>query len=475
MDPSSINRQAAMYAAGDAVASRFAIGTRGVHRRGPQPTGVGAQLRPVPLHQIPNLVPPPNGGGEDFVQKLERYYTVASLYTLERKKDGFARQMLQGDELEVLERVAAFDQQYAPNGTCSFCRILNGLLYYRQYQRGGEWIPPVESINHAARVSPGFDPDTNVSDVFLDKQQWLVRGPLRALQMVLVLHPVLWHETSPDLFRSSDPALKGSGTGFLWEIDVREGETLWDRFRRWTVARETGKPGYIWETVGWQWNGDITADVQNIIRIEGMTFDITNELFRLEYDYALEECLQSSFGVAFEPTGLDVDGGRCALSAKPVSEVKPEDVKHLTARDLAHLGIGYGEEAEALYVKSNAIPEHRALESEEDLDDEKWAEYARDRVVARARRLRDAWGEEPWLVTSSLSKRFRFTAPINSPIELWSSLTYSAPSLLVMFMNRAVSLPAQLVASDSISPEIAKIANQFVRPVATSSRQEQKS
>jgi len=461
MEPNLMSRQAAMVAVSNAVASRFALGTTGMHRRGPAPSGVAARLLPVPLHLVPSLsVSPERAAAEGAASRLTRYATAASLYTLERKEGGFARQVLRGrGELDVLSRVAALDKN--KNRSCAYCRLLNGLLYHRPLGRKwGDQFPPVEPVNHEARITPTFDPDTSVSNVVLTKQQWLVRGPERAKQLVLVLHPLLWHETNPDLFRATDPARPRQEGGFgpSWERDLDPSEDLVGRFHRWNRARDNPRTrsGYLWEIVAWPWNQNLSAEVQNIIRVDRQVFFAAPDLVELEFDYALEECLESNFGVAFERSGLDVDGGRCELTAKPISKLELSDVAHLTVRDLAHLGVGYGDDPATWRLY--ASPE-QLVEPTTDGDKQLLNVEALEAVRKRADALQHGWGgDQPWLVTSTLTKRFRFTAPLNGPIELWSALNFSAPALLVMFMNRAASLPAHLVGSGDISPNISRIA-----------------
>jgi hypothetical protein len=442
MDPDARKTQAAFMAANSAVAARFTGGQYGLHRRVPWPANAPAKIRPPALYDIPSLLSPPEPGEyEDAWRRVTRYSTAALLYAVERKGDGHTRRMLNANgELELLDHVANLDARTkdSRNETCSYCRIFNGLCYY--VPDPGK-APDIEPLSHEARTTPGFDADTNVSEATLTGQQWLVRGPIVALQILLQSHPLLWKEAAPAIFQRSSPARERGTRPHTYFEPALEELPLEARFDAWTRSAESGLE-YVWEDVTWPWNQDISSEISNVIRIEQLGFEVAADALALAYRYALESCVQSSFGVAFERSGLDVDGGHFRGAAKPISRLEEEDLKGLTARDLAHLGAGYNsDEEKRLYHFSSG---RSASEGET------FARHAREKVERRARELAADWGEEAWLVTTNASKRLRFTAPLNGPIELWAALTYSAPATLVGFLNQSTSLPAHQPTSGAI-------------------------
>ena len=427
MDPNVRKTQAAVMVATRAVAARFTDYGKGLHRRIPWPSNAPMSLRPHALEEIAALLPPPEGEEEDDYRKITRFSTAALLYSLERKSNGQASRLLRsGRELDLLAHVADLDAQTkkTKNESCSYCRIFNGLCYYQQKPGEPAWAPDIEPLSHEARTTPSYDPDTNISAATLHGQQWLVRGPELALGILLQAHPLLWQVSAPAIFQRSAPAREvGRRPHLHWETFLEE-QPIEARFREWNRLAEASTQ-YIREDVTWPWNQDIASEISNIIRIEKLALDLTRDMASLKFEYALEECLQSSWGVSWERSGLDVDGGYYRGSAKRVSHMTAEDVKDLKPRDLAHLGAGYRSARErSLYF--DPAHEHQT--------------NAEQAVRERANQLQEIWKEEPWLVTASSTKRLRFTTPLNGPIEVYAALSNSAPVVLVNFLNQSNSL-----------------------------------
>jgi hypothetical protein len=81
---------------------------------------------------------------------------------------------------------------------------------------------------------------------------------------------------------------------------------------------------------------------------------------------------------------------------------------------------------------------------------EKLKDNVLELIAERARSMSRVWSEagDYWLVSLKASKRLRFTTPVDGPPELWALLTWSAPALLFVFINRGtLQLPHFLVDS----------------------------
>jgi hypothetical protein len=172
----------------------------------------------------------------------------------------------------------------------------------------------------------------------------------------------------------------------------------------------------------------------------------------MHYEYSLEECQQTSFGLGIERSGLDIDAGEYRGVAKRVFRgekvlLNADDVRHVTRRDLVHmdlLGAYQQFSAKRGESKKSATTPHlqelaQGWRSTENLLD---PDVTRQVVAARARQLSEAWqgrmrgNTDYWLVSLGASKRLRFTTPVEGPPELWAALTWTAPALLFMFINR---------------------------------------
>lgn len=238
---------------------------------------------------------------------------------------------------------------------------------------------------------------------------------------------------------------------------------------------------YLYESVSYQQNEYLTADVDNIIRIDDWSirgfgeheapksrvrsrrlieswslndFNVPRHELEIKFNYALESCLCSSYGVVSEQGGLDIDDGHYVGSAKPISEVQPADVAALDWRDFDHLDAYCSHEAlrggasEALYTTV-----HRPGEQPWKGKNQRAVELSNrcDKLKTMVRHLRTHWRApwcdyEPWLLTISTSKRLRYTMPQHSPVELFSLLTFSAPAFLFSFVNGAVCHAPHVVA-----------------------------
>jgi hypothetical protein len=187
--------------------------------------------------------------------------------------------------------------------------------------------------------------------------------------------------------------------------------------------------------------------------------------------------VRSNFGIAWEPSGLDIDGGEFSAEAKPLRSIiraleeyvrKPDqpNVDRLDADDqrlvqplakLAHL-----KRRDILELQASASVAHdRPKNFDEELYDG-WSSqdtFQSDKVdpgkviksdavdpgkVIKALRtvheqLESKFpGETFSLLTVSASKRLHFTLPENGPVELWFFLTWMAPAILFTFLSRAI-------------------------------------
>jgi hypothetical protein len=222
-------------------------------------------------------------------------------------------------------------------------------------------------------------------------------------------------EAAAPMFERSDPAVHRPGRGGGWNAPRLDAAGRERAIADW---REAGE-GFVYENVGWAWNEYFGSKAENIIRIKNLVDGDDGR--RLDFDYTLEKCLITNFGVAWERGGLDIDTGTYRGRIKSVAELTEDDVPDNAAP-------GYPDEKVPLGAREAEL----ALSA---------PQLKAQRLAALRRRGEDlahAWGEPAFLVTISASKELRYTRLENSPDELRAFLNWTSPALLFVFINRSV-------------------------------------
>ncbi len=362
-----------------------------------QTARVGAA--PWPAALFPRLTPPSVGGlpalfdwnGQndgDKEIKNARATAVALLNTVpESFDDGLLDSLLTKKEKE--SRVLADHREKIrtlgkDQKICRYCDLKNSLIYGKDSKN---WN--AVSINHDANITARFDPRTCVSTGKIANFQVLVPNLAAAQEIVRRAHPLQWAEAAPTLFIRSDAA---EPRGNEWLTLPQSRDTSIAEWRK----KSKADPRYVYESVSWPWNEYAAAAVENIIKISGFVDDAGKTL---SYDYSLESCIRSSFGVAWEDGGLDVDAGSYSANISALN----------TAGGDLVLNQGYSDKTGALTRPADTL--QRLAES---LD---WS--------------------DAHLVTISASKALRYTMPKNSPPEMRGFLNATAPALISTFLTRS--------------------------------------
>lgn len=368
------------------------------------PPGLYARFQPPSLDRVAKLLSPRGPVAADPEINMARVSAVAQL---SGRFDRHARALLKGAEREVLKQDATKLRDDHVK-TCRHCAICQRLQY-------GEHLPRAVTINHGARIDSDFDPDSNVSRAAIANHQMFVRGEALARTVITMAHPLRWVEAASPMFERSDPAIYRPGRAGGWNAPRLDTA---DRERAIGDWREAGE-GFVYENVGWAWNEYFGSKAENIIRIKNLID--REDGHRLEFDYTLEKCLITNFGIAWERGGLDIDTGTYQGRVKAVSELTEDDIPGNAAP-------GYPDEK----VAADTLEAERRLSA---------PELKAQRLQALRRRgdeLSHAWGEPAFLVTISASKQLRYTRLQNSPDELRAFLNWTSPALLFVFINRSV-------------------------------------
>jgi hypothetical protein len=407
------------------------------------PVGLPSRLRPANVSDLPRLFRPDN---ETEPRRLARLSSAALVYSVDKKTTAYPERILRHDEVPLLKQLrASFTPpapgMVSPDRSCPHCRLLYGAFYRKAKAEHG--CPPIAVVNHSAHVNVTIDPDTNITEASIDNFQVLVPQPIAA-KMLELSHPLDWAETPGSMFLQSDPVDRDG------KVDPTLGDTVDKARPRWE-QRAAGEGAFVLENVVWPLNEDIDARSENVIAIHN--FDRPPEgnyggAETLRFDYSLERCVRSNFGIAWERSGLDVDAGRYEAEAIPVDNLFAKELDEasplakLKRRDLLEMAAGYDPAAEAKL-------HHGWGRDEEDVKP-----YEIVEVVQRLGGfLEKAWGLPFVLLRVSASKRLHFTIPENGPMELWHILTWTAPSFLFTFLNCAVCLaPHQLIDSMLLAP-----------------------
>jgi hypothetical protein len=420
---------AGLFAAASAVAAKRAI------RRPPGPGVIPRGIRLPRIQDTPHLFEETHDS-PDPDHKLARIAAASLLYTVEKKPGGYAERLLRPEERDVLRAVHR-ERDRGPkkkDTRCRYCHLSSALYNRSLYANAAGGYDPHASqkfvvVRHSATVKPSFDPETYVSSARIDNYQVLLPKEL-AIALVNRSHPLSWHKAAPKLFLVSVPA---APTRTSWRQAPEIPPDKWQA--------DAGKEAFLYERVAWAFSSDAMSQIDNAIRISNLKPEQDAHSCSLSFDYDLQSCLDSNFAIIQEPGGLDLDGGFSDSRACHPDAIKVADLKGMTKRDRVQLDLAPNDDQ---VVPSDA-PDSLAL-SEKELEE----------VVKELQKMaRDLGGaDDPWwLVTISASKELRFTAPGNTPVDLWGTLTYLGPALVFTFVNRAVCQAAADLTS--LSPAVA--------------------
>lgn len=373
----------------------------------PAPGGAYARFRPMSLDRVAQTLGKAGPGRLDPELELARVDAVAQLSGRHERN---AVALLSSDERERYRKRVDLHRKLRTEDAvdCRYCAI-------SQLLRDPDGKPArAVAVNHGARIETGFDPATNVSTGSVTDYQMFVRGEALARKVIELAHPLRWVQAAPSLFERADPALRlGGGRWRSPELD--------DAARAQAIAawgRNGG--GFIYEKVGWAWNEYFDAKAENVLRIDNLVAPDNHQT--IAFDYTLEKCLLTNFGVAWERGGLDVDNGQYRGRITPLHALEARDVP-------ANALDGYpliASDAKSLAEERLKTPEERTT-------------YRLNRLVDFGQHLKEEWGgTTPVLVTLSASKSLRYTRLQNSPDELRAFLNWTSPSLLFVLLNRLV-------------------------------------
>lgn len=386
------------------------------------------QLRPSGLGDLERLF---NRDDETSFARVSRLSSAGLVYSVNKKSAVQPAKILRGPERLVLHDLhGKRDGQFNTDRSCPHCRLFLGSLY--QDRKRWRHLPPIAVVNHSARVNIGFDPETNISEASIRDFQVIVPRDV-ASKMIGLAHPLRWADRAGWLFRRSDPVNSDGTRAHDFRGSRDQAQARWEQ-----RAQKEGE-AFILEDVVWPVNEDLNAASENIIRIRNWE----RADWSLSYRYSLECCLRSNFGIAWEPSGLDIDGGRYDAWAIPMSRVDfQQDMTEalfgrMRRRDLLEMSSSYREQDAELLYKGWSDPETDYCQS--DKVDAK-AIITELRVVGQ--KLESTWPELApfYLMNISASKELHFTIPENGPIELWHLLTWTAPAFLFAFLNHAVCM-----------------------------------
>jgi len=397
-----------------------------------------SRIHPSSLGDIPRLF---GRKAESVAGRVARLSAAALLYSA-NKNVTQPEKILRGREQNVLTTLDGDIKKHeTTDRSCPHCRLLNGALY--EDSKIWRKLPPIAIVNHNARIDVEFDPETNVSHASIDRFQVVVPQEV-ARQAILLAHPLRWDQTPGGLFQRTYPS---DANGERSEIGVQV-EELWEI----AAAKKSG--AFVYEDVVWPLNEDVRASSENVIRILNFRRDGDS---LLKYDYDLQRSIRSNFGVAWEPAGLDLDGGRFDAHAVPLNSLNDRAVADMAfptsvmrrnvyaikaiydaeASDALSRGWSKVEEPQPTYLPE-AVKPAEMIEALQELNRKFEAKWPRLKPFH--------------LLTVSASKELHFTIPENGPIELWQTLTFTAPAVLFMFLNQAVCLAPHVLLDHLVNP-----------------------
>ena len=269
--------------------------------------------------------------------------------------------------------------------------------------------------------------ESNISSAKIDDYQLLL-SENSAVQVLGRSNPLNWQKGAPDLFQSVVPARRvRERPNQTWVRDPHRDPVNWQQ--------AASKVDYIYESAIWPWSETVTLGVDNVLAISGFESSYLDPREKvLRYTYALERCMRSDYGVITEElSGLDIDGGHVDGRAVPVAKLSEPDASKLNVDDLRRL------------VTKHELDERLGHGCEARLEPDKKRQLAQE-ILGQIGAKKEY---EPWLLTISSSKRLRYTVPQSLPVDLWASLTWTAPALLYTFINRAVCQLPQFVEEEA--------------------------
>jgi hypothetical protein len=448
MDKAAARTYSAILAASSNLVSKHAV------LRSPPPPTLPGQLSTPHVNDIPSLLRGSTSGRQAREVEVARATAAALHYSLAKRRTGLTERLLNPEghkHLAHVEQLGSHREHAAAKSqrlrqarrekgdrTCRYCTLFNAMLYGSDPAKH-----PIEVVNHSAHVRASFDPDSNVSSAGIgvdgdDDPPFQVLVPEQvARAMIRLAHPLAWPFAAPDLFQETRQVRR---KGNYWDID----RSMLDLTQRRDAWLNAAGPRYLYELVSWPWNEQSRAEIENVLRVDNFKCLENRDEVAMSYHYSLEECRQTSFGLGIERSGLDIDAGEYQGTAKRVFRegkglLEKKDIEHVSRRDLVHMRLvdqypSQHESRSRTPVESHVQQLARGWDpSHETLNDS-----VVDLVVDRARSLSDTWkgAGDYWLVSLRASKRLRFTTPVDGPPELWALLTWSAPALLFVFINR---------------------------------------
>jgi hypothetical protein len=425
--------QAGLIAASDYVVSKQIF-----NRKAPLPSSA-ARLRAPNLDDVPRLFSGQETGDDSsWEHRVGRLSAAALMYSADKQNVRQADGLLRGREREVLGKLHRVRETcFKTDRSCPHCR----LLYYSLYRELAPTLAPIQVVHHNkdAKVDVDFDPDTCISEGRLNDFQVIVPSWV-AEKMIDLAHPLHW-ANAPGTFFKSITAVQADGSPGDLTGDPKEIEEKWEK-----KAKEG--EAYTLEDVEWPVNQNLRSNAENILKITGFAKDNNS----IKYDYSLQRCVRTNFGVAWEPSGLDIDGGwyessRVRLDPLRITAQAIESgylpLRHLKRRDVLEL---------KTQNKSSAQDWDDLFDTKDDreLYANNWSPPGDDApptdiagaVKALVMSLEEAWPQAKFdLLTLTLSKRLHFTVPEYNPIELWHLLTWMAPATLFVFLNQVCQAP----------------------------------
>jgi hypothetical protein len=428
------------------LAASGAVVSKQIWLRDPPQGNLSAGLQPSTLSDLPRLLSR-GDHAEIPAHRIARLSSAALVYSVDKKSTLQPSKILRNEEardvLDVLQKhkegMSNFDRKrkrVETDRSCSHCRLLYRSLY-RDTNRWGD-VPPVAVVNHAGRIDVAFDPETNIAQANIEHFQLILPTQI-AKQLIGFAHPLHWADVEGTLFQRSDPvdadgvALHGSSKKARedgWHNHAKNGEA------------------FIREEVAFPLNENLSSKCENIIKFTGFEH-AQNSL--LKYDYSLERCIRSNFGIAWEPSGLDIDSGRyegrmMRLEDRDIElAVIDGPLQNLHKRDILEMDAQRG----PLSERGGANDE--LLDGWPPQQDNAKPEEIGPAVSQLRTTLENHWESEFCLLDVSASKKLHFTLPENGPIELWYAMTWMAPAFLLTFLNSGVCLAPHMLIEEAVA------------------------
>jgi hypothetical protein len=441
--------------AGLIAASDFVVSKQIFNRQAPLPSSE-VRLRAPSVVDAPRLFSGQEAGEDEigWQHRIGRLSAAALVYSANKMDLRQADRLLRGSDSSLFEERSVLkklhhvrEKHFRTDRSCPHCRLLYSSLYCDPWWKN---FPPIQVVHHNrdAKAIVSFDPDTCISEGKVERFQMIVPQPV-AKTMIQLAHPLNWAKAPGGFFRSIT-AVHADGSDLTGTPEqIRED---------WETQLSNQNAAHILEDVEWPINQNLRSNAENILKIANRGGDGDRSI---EYDYSLQRCVRTNFGVAWEPSGLDIDGGqyagsRISLDPEQITAVAVEKdqlpLAHLTRRDVLELKTKFQLEAwQDLFCTEDDKTLYNGWDSPSQ-DKATPVEIARE-VAELVKRLEVAWKPLKFdLLTMKLSKRLHFTVPEYSPIELWYLLTWMAPSILFLFLNAVCQAPHILLKQMPIQP-----------------------